>query len=802
MIKNYFKIAWRNILKNKSASIINLTGLSLGMAAAILIMFWVQNEMNFDNYHPDADRIYHVKMGRAGDAATFWGTPEPLAETVEQQIPEIEKASKIIPANNANTPILHINESLFREKAVAYINKEWFNMFRYEFTAGNANRFNQNPNSIIVTETLAKKYFANKNALNETIRIDSINYQVAGVIKNNPANSSFQYSIFLPMENYSGERRDWMNFNAETYILARKNADISKIQKSISSIFQHQEQLKAIVASGEKKDTLEGRLTGLTKMHFAESAATASQFYGGDKTIVTIFTILGLLLLVIACINYVNLSTAKASMRSKEVSIKKIIGADTKNLFVQFMVESILTSLTALLLTLLIVRLSLPWFNSLTEKTFTLSLNSLALWEVLLGTLFTTILLTGIYPALLLSSFKPLNVLRGVNVLKIKNTTLRKTLVTTQFIIAVALSICALVILKQLAFIQHSNEGYDRKQIFSFSIPGSFINTNMVADKSSMIKLVKNELLKETAIEHVTASTDDIQQIAMSMSGIADWVGRKKDKNPGITLLSVDPDFRNIFKLKLKEGRWFMDNAGDQHNYILSETTVSQLGLKKPYLGQYFAIMQDTGRIIGIVKDFHFESFHQKITAAVLCARPDMKGTLFIQANTVKMKTALAKAETVFLKFFPQLPFEYKFMDATFENMYRADSKTATLVSVFSGIALFISCLGLFGLVSFTAEQRTKEIGIRKILGATVINLTTLLSKEFVKLVIIAIIIASPIAWWAMNKWLEAFAYKINISWWMFGITGIAALFIALTTVSVQALKAAMANPVKSLRTE
>jgi putative ABC transport system permease protein len=403
---------------------------------------------------------------------------------------------------------------------------------------------------------------------------------------------------------------------------------------------------------------------------------------------------------------------------------------------------------------------------------------------------------------LLLSSFKPLNVLRGINVLKIKNSTLRKTLVTVQFTIAVSLSICAIVILKQLAFIQQSNEGYDRKQIFSFSIPGSFINTHMAADKSGMIKLVKNELLKETAIEHVTASTDDIQQITMSMSGIADWVGRKKDEDPGITLLSVDPDFRDIFKLQLKEGRWFTDNSADQHNYMLSETTVSQLGLKKPYLGQYFAILQDTGRIIGIVKDFHFESFHQKITAAVLCARPDMKGTLFIQANTTKMKAALAKAETVFRKFFPQSPFEYKFMDATFENMYRADTKTATLVSAFSGIAIFISCLGLFGLVSFTAEQRTKEIGIRKILGATVINLTTLLSKDFVKLVIIAIIIASPIAWWAMNKWLEAFAYKINISWWMFGVTGIAALFIALTTVCVQAVKAAMANPVKSLRTE
>ncbi len=805
MLKNYFKIAWRSMLKNKSASIIYITGLSLGMAAAVLILLWVQNEMSFDSYHSNAGKIYQVNLAKKEDGIPFNGTPVLLAESIKKQVPEIEKVAATIV--NGSPKVVNVNENYFKERGWVYADKEWFNLFKYEFTEGNANGFNESPGNIILIASLAKKYFGTANAVGQFIKIDTNSYKVKGVIKDNPINSSFQYTFFLPIEEFMKmpgvQQQGWMYLSANTFVQLKENANVNNVQNGINSIIMHQEQIQSVFSNGAKKDTLVAGLTALKKIHFALNQGGFSSAYTSGKGIVYIFSILGFLLLSIASINYVNLSTARASMRSKEVSIKKIMGANTKNLFIQFIVESVVTSVVALLLTLIIVLLSLPWFNNLTGKVFTLSLSSVALWEVLGVTLLITILLTGIYPALLLSSFKPLNVLRGINILKTKSPVLRKTLVTAQFTIAITLSIAAIVILKQLHFIQSNNEGYDRKQIFSFSIPGSWASSGMADNKNELFTLVKNELAKETAIEHLTISNDDIQNLQMSMGGVADWTGKKKEQVPLITMLTTDTDFRNIFKLQLKEGRWFQeDNAADHHNYILTETTVAELGLKKPYLGQYFSVMGDTGQIVGIVKDFHFRNFHQKISAAVLMNNPLYKGTFFVEAAAGKTNIALAKATATFKKFFPQTPFEYKFMDAAFDDMYRADKKAAALVSTFSGIAIFISCLGLFGLVSFIAEQRTKEISIRKILGATVGNITTLLSKDFVKLVFIAIVVASPIAWWAMNKWLEAFAYRINISWWMFAAAGFAAIFIALVTVSVQAIKAALVNPAKSLRSE
>jgi putative ABC transport system permease protein len=801
MFKSYIKIALRNLAKNKSASIINLTGLSLGMAAAVLILLWVQNEMNFDNYHPHASNIYYVDMGQSAGQQKFGGTPFPLAQALKKEVPGIEETTQFISGNGFNSPVLNINETFFKEKSLVYVDKNWFVFFHYDFISGNASSFNQNLNSIILTESLAKKYYGNKMAVGEIIHIDSGNYRVQGVIKDNPSNSSFQYNIFLPEEAYfktrPGEAANWRNFPCETFIRTKENANAVSIQQGISSIIVREVQLN--MGNTGRKDTLAGFITPLKKMHF-EGAHFGT---GGDKKIVTIFSVLGLLLLAIASINYVNLSTAKASKRSKEVSVKKIMGASSKSLFGQFMAESILTSVIALLLTFVIIKLALPWFNSLTEKTFRLSLASVAMWQVLCGTLILAIVLTGIYPALLFSSFKPLQVLRGNNMFSIKDSSLRKVLVTAQFTIAVALSFCTIVILQQLHFIQQNNEGYNRSQIFSFPIPNSFITNGYITNKTDVIRTLKNELNKETAIENTTVSNEGIQNITISMGGIIDWVGKKPGDEPSVSLLSVDADFRNMFKLQLSEGRWYdADNASDRHNYILTETTVAALGLKKPYIGQYFSVINDTGRIIGIVKDFHFRDYHQKITAAVLVASPDMKGTFFVQSAPLKMKQALASTESIFKKLFPHTPFEYKFMDAEFEKMYRADRKAAALISIFAGIAIFISCLGLFGLVSFVAEQRTKEIGIRKILGATVTNITALLSKDFLKLVMLSIVIASPIGWWAANKWLQEFAYRINISWWMFLVAGISAIVIALITLSFQAVKAAVVNPVSSLRTE
>jgi ABC-type antimicrobial peptide transport system permease subunit len=806
MFKNYFKTAWRNIKHYKTASIINIVGLSIGMAAAVLIFMWVQNEMNFDNYHPQSNRIYYVKMGHEADVKKFAGTPLLLADAIKQQVPDVQETARLLVTNKVTNPVLNINNNFYKEKELVFADAAWFDIFHYRFIEGNANAFGENPNSIILTESLAKKYFGNKEATEQIIHIDSAMYKVQGVIKDNPSNSSFQYNIFLPLDAYLKTSTingwaSWLSFNFQTFIKSKPNASPNIIEQKINKILLNEEQLRTAAFSNGQKDTITANLTLLKDLHFDDSIG-ADTFKQGNKQVVLIFSILGCLLLLIACINYVNLTTAKASERSKEVSIRKITGAGRKTLFIQFMSESVITGIIALLITLLIVWQCIPWFNNFTEKNFVFSLASVYMWKIIAGTLSVTILLTGIYPAILLSSFKPLIVLKGFTVLRTKNSGLRKILVTSQFTIAIVLAISTVIILDQLHFIQSNKEGYNRSQIFSFSLPKDW-NKNNNINKADFVNVIKTELAKQPAIENIAVASDALFNIKMSMGGIADWSGKKKDEEPMITPLSVDADFRKIFKLQLKEGRWFESgNINDMHNYILNETAIEKLGLKKPYVGQYFALFGDTGKIIGVVKDFHFRDYRHKIDASVLFNNPGLRSTFFIQAHGANMKKALSTATKTWKKFFPQQPFDYSFLDEEFAQIYSTDIKTSKLIGLFAGIAIFISCLGLLGLVSFVAEQRTKEISIRKVLGASVAQVVALLSKDFVKLVLIAVVIASPVAWFAMNKWLEDFAYRINISWWIFIAVGFFALLIALITVSFQSIKAAIANPVKSLRTE
>jgi len=776
------------------------------MASALLIFMWVQNEMNFDDYHRDKNNIYHLTLKKTSGKDKFSGTPLVLADEIKKRIPDIDKICRIVIANNATTPKLNINNNFFKEKKLAYIDKDWFDIFHYDFVAGNTHDFSDDMNGIILTQTIAKKYYGSSNPIGQVIGIDSANFRVNAVIKDNPVNSSFQFEVLLPIEVYfksnPDQRTAWLSFRDQTFLKLSGKADPTAVKNKINSILLHEDQLKTILQSEEKKDTMISSFTPITSFHFSEQQNYFWPGYG-NKTTVSIFSILGFLLLAIACINYVNLTTARASKRSKEVSIKKIIGADRKSLFAQFIIESVVTAIIALIITIVLVRLSLPVFDRFTEKNFPLTFLSPLLWKVAGSTLFITILLTGIYPALLLSSFKPLNMLRGVNILKVKNTSLRKILVTTQFTIAIILIIGTIVTLRQLNYIQNNNEGYNRSQIFSISVPSSWRREHPESDKQSFNAILKNELKRKAYIENVTGANDAIQNLKMSMGGGIDWVGRQANDNRLFTPMSVDADFNKMFRLEVKEGRWFReDNLADQKNFILNETAVSELGLKKPYIGQYFSVFGDTGKIIGVVKDFHFRDYRQKIGVAVIYSKPDHKGTFFVQAKVSDMKQALAAAQLVWKKFFPQEPFDYTFMDEEFAQMYKSDIKTSTLVGIFSGIAIFLCCLGLLGLVSFMAEQKTKEIGIRKVLGASVTSITTLLSKDFIKMVLIAVVIASPIAWWAMNKWLEEFVYRIHISWWMFAAAAVLTLLVALFTISFQAIKAARANPVKSLRTE
>jgi ABC-type antimicrobial peptide transport system permease subunit len=802
MLKNYFITAWRNLWRNKSIAVINLFGLSVGITAAVLILLWVQNERNFDTYHPDADNIYrivnHIKVSK--DEEWVWeSSPLELATASKAEIPEIIQATRINVADWSET-VFAVNNKLFSEKNCGYVDSNWFDMFHYDLKQGSIQAFVQDPFSVILTASKAAKFFGDVNAVGQTIRMDSVNYTVKAVVKDNPANSSFQcgimfpFSVFVAHEKKNGNEINWNNYNNVTFIKIKSTARLSDVVKKINKV----------LAKNKGKDS-DGSITlhTLASMHF-DNHLQSSVFSHAEKKTTYIFSILALLLLLTACINYVNLTTAKASLRAKEVSIRKIVGAYSFHLFFQFIAESVLISIISLAISIVLIQFSIPFFNQLTDREFTSPFISIITWKVLMGTLFATIILNGVYPALMLSSFKPLNVFRGRNILKVKDSGLRKGLVVFQFTISVMLIVGTIVVFKQMQFIQNTNPGYNRSQIISIQVP--FKEAMNYAQKNgrdkSLVSLMKQELINQANTQLVTAANQPIVNIQNRQSGSSKWDGKDSLYNPTLVTLSVDENYKDIFELQMKEGRWYFPGSKDDaKNYILNETAVKQLNIHQPVIGQRFSQNGVAGIIIGIVKDFHHGSMHSKIEP-VLIYNNNWKPYLFVKAKEGNVKQTLASIQTVWHQFLPDEPFDYTFLDDSFNSLYRSDLKISKLILVFSIITIIISALGLFGLAAFMAERKTKEIGIRKILGATIVSITALLSKEFIGLVIIAIIIASPIAWWSMNKWLEDFAYRINISWWMFLLAGLTALLVALLTVSYQAIKAAIANPVKSLKTE
>ncbi len=792
MIKNYFKTAWRNIWKNRATSFINITGLSVGMTAAVLILLWVQNERSFDSYHKDGQSIYRLTTRIPANGWVWETTPLLLADAIKNEIPEVEKVSRLY---TNNWPVFNIRRSLFYAKECAYVDNDWFNIFKYDFKEGNAVAFNENPFSIILTSSETKKYFGNSNAVGQTIRIDSINYQVRAVVEDAPINSSFQYKVFIPvaalLTNPQIRENDasWENFNYTTFVKTIPGSVPENVAKKITGLLAKNNPDNGATAIS---------MISLSDMHF-ETEIENSAFIHGNRNTVIIFSLLGFLLLLIACINYVNLTTAKASLRAKEVSIRKIAGANRSHLFLQFIAESAIISLLSLAATLMLIQLCLPAFNQLTGRDFVLPLVSANLWKVLAITLFSALLLNSIYPALLLSSFKPLNVFRGNTVLKVKDSHFRKGLVVLQFTVSVILITGTVIIYSQMQFIQNRNPGYNRSQVITFALPPTIDR----ADMESLTKTIQQELLLQSGIENVSTSNQPLVRLGSMCTECADWTGRDTTYNPRIMQLSADAGFKNTMQLQMKEGDWFTEgDALEKHNFILNETAVKDFKLVAPIVGQRFIFKADTGKVIGVVKDFAYSSMHEKTGPVVVFNNPKWRNHFAIRVAAGNAANGLAGIEKTWKKFVPESPFEYTFMDETFNNFYKEDRQASFLVFVFAAIAIFISALGLFSLAAFEAEKRIKEIGIRKVLGATVAGITTLLSKDFLKLVCIAILIASPIAWWAMNKWLQDFAYRINISWWIFIVAGMVALLIALVTVSVQAIKAAMANPVKSLRTE
>ena len=800
MMKNYFKAAWKAIWKYKQVSVINIVGLSVGMTAAVFMLLWVQNEISYDAYHPNADNIYRITntIQVSKDDKWKWEkSPMPLAAAAQKDVPEIEKTTMLSPAVY-NPVTFNINNEVFVEKQGAYVSNNWFNLFHYDFMQGSPSAFFKNPFSLILSETKAKKYFGDGNAVGKTMRIDSVNYTVQAVIKDNPATSSFQYDVLLPLDamladsNMRKNSDNWDNYNFITFIQLHAGASPPAVGKKIT----------AVITKNTNNNTATATLQPLKGMYF-ETGLQSTYMPHADKKIVYIFSIFAVLLIVTACINYINLTTARASLRVKEISIRKIAGAKRRQLFMQFMAECVLVSIISLCITLTLLKVLLPWFNQLTEKNFLLPLTSPGLWKVLGGTLLFATVVNSIYPAALLSSFSPISIFRGVNLLRVKDATLRKGLVVFQFTLSVMLIVCSIVIFKQLHFIQNTNPGYSRSQIITLQVP--FRTHTKLSDgvKKNLIQTMRQQLLAKSSIAGCTLAHEPIVDVSSTNAGSADWDGRPKDFKPTVSQLATDADYQKIFGLQLQAGRWFDDqHPTDKHNFILNETAVRQFNMHKPVLGQRFTFHGDTGEVIAVVKDFYYRSMHTKIGPLVIFNNKGWAPYIFIKTAPGNATAAIKDIASVWKDLLPGDAINYAFLDDTFNNLYKSDLKVSSLILLFAVIVIIISAMGLFALAAFTTGQRTREIGIRKVLGATVQSITMLLSKDFVKLVAIAIVIASPIAWWAMSKWLEDFAYRVTISWWIFIAAGAAALLIALATISFQAIKSALANPVVSLRAE
>jgi putative ABC transport system permease protein len=799
MLINHFKIAWRNLLRHKLMSIINIAGLGIGMAASVLIVLWVQNELSFDRFQPDADHIYRITSNISVSKTEQWhweSSQYLLGDFAVKQIPEIENVTRLKPLSYEDVNFQY-NGKIISESKSAYVDAQWFKMFHYDFVEGSPADFEKNPFSLILTTSAAKRYFGNEDAVGKVLKIDTVNYQVQAIVKDNPANSSFQYNVLIPVAaeltniNTKKSNLQWGNYNYLTFVKLKAGANTAAVSTKLIQILHHSrkdDNGKTVYSLVELKD-----------IHF-ENDIMQSALSHGNRLIVDVFMILAGLLLITACINYVNLTTARASIRSKEVGIRKIIGANRKQLFGQFMSESFLVSLLALLLAVLLIQISMPWFESFTGRQFDQPLYSPVVWIILFSTLLVAFLLNGIYPAMLLSSFHPIKVFRGKSLLNFKDSALRRLLVITQFTISVILIVATVVIYNQLQYAQKIDPGYNRSHVFSFSFPWWKLKGIDFNKSDAVLNTVKQELKAQSAIAGVSMASSELVNFTNQSSASFDWNGRPKDFNPALAPLQADPDFQKLMGLKVKEGRWFNTEKADQHNVLLNETAVQLLHIPAPLIGQRFIHNGDTGIIVGVVKDFHYRSLHDKIGPMII-GQLSPNG-FYVKSAAGSTAAAINAAKKVWSEFFPSTPFKYDFLDESYSNLYKAEQQSSILIALFAGIAIMVSALGLLGLAAFAGEQRVKEIGIRKVLGASIQHIISMLSADFLKMVLIACLIAFPVAWWAMTKWLQGFAYRINFSWWIFALAAGLALLIALITVSFQAIKAAIANPADSLRSE
>lgn len=809
MIRNYFKIAWRNLMKYRFISFINLFGLTVGLTCCLLIATYILNELSYDRYNTNADNIYRVTRSFNNDqgvvSLNLSTVSPPFGYYFPTDFPEIKKMTRLL--DNGITP-LRYKEKLINEQHVYFADENLFDVFTVKVTKGNPKTALADPYSVMLSEANAKKYFGDEDPMNKTLRCNNqFDLKVTGVYKSFPANSHIHPEMMVSFNTlkdtlvYGAEnlRTNWGNNSFFTYLLLPGHYDIKNMESRFPSFIDKHMAGQEYVGKQASKYT-KISLQKLTDIHLYSHTDYEAES-NGDINRVYIFAAIALFILLIACINYMNLSTARSALRAKEIGIRKVVGAERKELIFQFLSESVIVTVIAGIFAIVFLWLTLPWLNKVSGQE--LSMNILLQWQVLVPVLLAPVavgLISGIYPAMFMSSFRPIQTLKGIFKVGGRSVSFRKVLVVTQFSISIILIITTVVVFQQLHYMQQKSLGFDKEQIAVIPYNGAL---------NDKFEAFRNDLLANSNIKNASRSSRiptgrllDAQD-AFTMSGDS-----LQQSGTDIKLVAVDYDFIPTYGIKMAAGRNFSRDYGtDTAGFIINEAAVKALGWKSSQdaVGRDFKYGNIMGHIIGVTKDFHFENMHQAIVPLVFEMFPpriSFFNNLSVKFSGTSAAAALEHLETTWKKFLPEIPYEYTFLDDNFNKLYESEQRQGTIFTSFACIAIFIACLGLFGLSAFTITQRIKEIGVRKVLGANVGSIVALLSKDFLKLVLIAALIAFPIAWYSMHSWLKDFAYRIDMQWWVFVLAAIAALLVALLTVGFQAIKAALANPVKSLRTE
>jgi putative ABC transport system permease protein len=786
MIKNYLKVALRNLLRNKGFSVINISGFAIGMASAVLILLWIQDELGYDRFHHNEDRLFQVWSSDEldGGIRSLVFTPQMLAPALKKDYPEVQDAARI----GWSFPSLFTYKDKKLKITGTWADPSFLTMFNFPVLKGDAKTALHDPYSVVITQGMAKKLFGDEDPIGKIVKIDNAeNFTVTALLKDVPDNTQFEIgylnsSEYLRAKGYFDT--DWTNISVRTFALLKPGTSLSSINSKIKDI--------DVRYSGNRAKTMSFLFPFSDVRLYSDFKNGKS--VGGRIEVLRTFGLIAVFILLIACINFMNLSTARSEKRAKEVGIRKVSGAMKKSLIAQFLGESVLMAFIAGIFALMIVQVCLPSFNQLTQKHLSIDFGNPRFWISAIGFVIITGLLAGSYPAFYLSAFKPVSVLKGsfkkINAL----ITPRKVLVVLQFSFAIILIISTIIVQQQVQYAQQRKTGYDKNNLIYLYLEGDMAKNN---------SLIKNALINSGAAVSTSRSFAPMTEVYSSGFSLT-WPGKGPNTKIVFNRSATDGDLVKTAGLKLIQGRDIdvQSYPTDSTACLINESAAKAMGFKNP-LGQTITDDPITWHIVGVFKDFIMESPYEPIKPFIIKGPKDGLNVINIRLNPNRpTEQNLSKAAEIFKTYNPEYPFEYHFVDKEYEKKFNDERLTGKLAGLFAGLTIFISCLGLFGLATFMAENRIKEIGVRKVLGASITNITLLLSGDFIKLVITAVLIATPVAWWAGSKWLTKFDYRISISIWVFVAAGLSAIVIALLTVAWQSIKAAHTNPVKNLRTE